>query len=279
MGQPIKRNKQELENKDIEILTLKEQENKVVKITDYQIHLNSDGTPDRRFKVNQEGESNRCYTGSNRTDHLTEKELSLVLEQYKKQIIEAKTISKQWDARRNLCMFVCAIVVGFRATDFLDYKYKDIFDANWNYQTNFTKRISKNGAPVPVDYTNDFRNAMDDFLILQKEQGLTPKLEDYVFISHKQINNPEVSGMSRVQWWRICTKMIKAAGINRSIGTHGNRKTGVIRLLESNLDDYDEAIYYSSVFLGHENRKSTEHYVGIRDRRLKEMREKIPSIY
>jgi len=281
MGQPVKKKEQELNTIDIKILTLPKEPDNVIEITYHQSHLNLDGTPDRRWKANQERDKELCK-GSNRTSPLTDEELDRVISYCRQNIAEAKTPSKKFDAQRNLCMITCAIVVMFRASDFLEYKYEDIFDSNWNYRNDFRKKVSKNGAEVRVIYTDNFKKSMDDFLALQKEQGLNPKLDDYVFVSHKyykQIQASDESGMSREQWWRICTKIIKGAGINKTYGTHGNRKTGAMNFVNGNSQNYSKALRYTTIALGQKNEENTEYYVGIEDVEYEKMQNNVRSFY
>lgn len=204
----------------------------------------------------------------------TKEEILAVYNIFKERIDVAKTIAKGRDARRNLCMYVCAINVGLRGGDFCSLKWSDIFNEDWTFKSDaeyIPEKTKKHNKHVDLIWSKDFESAMSDWRLWNQVYGKEPELNDYIFSSQK------AEHLDPKQWWRIMEKARKEAGINHKIGTHGLRKTMVNQYIK-NSDDLAQGLMEMSSYLGHSDLRITERYACIEKENIKETKEKMAFI-
>jgi integrase len=109
---------------------------------------------------------------------------------------------------RDYLLFVLGINTGFRVSDLLELKVKDVKDVTHiTVQEKKTKKIKR-------AYINSYlREQLDSYISTMND-------DEYLFQSRKGSNNP----ISRVQAYRILNKAAERVGLEE-IGTHTLRKT------------------------------------------------------
>lgn len=107
--------------------------------------------------------------------YLNDGEIVAVMNEYRRIVQSATSKSKEFVARRNICMFVCSLSVGMRGGDFVQLKYKDVFNVGWQFRSDstYTPQKTKNiKKVVDLDFTTDFKKAIIEFMNWKRSVGV-----------------------------------------------------------------------------------------------------------
>ena len=201
------------------------------------LHLKADGTVDGRYGKKPNRKKYEGVHISTMMKCLYDKdEIIAVYNIFKERVVNASSIKKEYNARRNLCMFVSGINIGLRGSDLCSIKWANIFNSSWNFIDRpifMPQKTSNHNVTVELTWSHDFEVEILRFLHWKNKYIKEQELQDYIFSSQKN----EHVGAKR--WWEIMEKTRKEAGIKQKIGTHGLRKTMVHNYIETAEDRYD----------------------------------------
>ena len=201
------------------------------------VRYNKDGSIDKRKTNKKKGDSSFV-------EGLSSEEVDLIIKQLIKSINEATNNNQEQIRFRNLMMFMLSINLPLKTNDFLNLKYKDLFD-NKNRLKSIEMKLSrfykdtvlkvplrKNVRKIVLAYTQRYNMSYGE------------NAEDYLFLSREhQILSP-------ISWGRILLETAKAAGITKSIGAESIRKTYGINVY-ANSEDKLSALLFLGELWGH----------------------------
>ena len=162
---------------------------------------------------------------------------------------EITTISDSLESLRDKCLFNLGIFTGFRITEILSLKVKDVMekDSVINDRVSVYRMHMKN----KIESRDVLLHSKVKKMLLEhiKESGL--KSFEFIFKSQKGFNKP----ISRQQAWRLLKDA--ASGMDGKIGTHSARKTFAKRMYEY----FKKDLVKTCKALGHKNINSTVSYL------------------
>lgn len=159
-------------------------------------------------------------------------------------------------ATRNRTLFILGIKSGFRITELLSLKVKDLYngteviDAVYVQRKSMKKKVE--GRSVVLN-----PSAKEAILNFIAESGVNweTDADKYMFRSRKGNGAP----LSRAHVWKIIHAAAESCGYYGKIGTHSMRKTFADRIY--NILDHD--VRKTQEALGHKNINSTAQYIGV----------------
>lgn len=176
------------------------------------IKYNKDGSISKRRDNKKKGESSFV-------EGFTNEEVELIIKQLIKSLNEATNNNQEQIRFRNLMMFMLSINLPLKTNEFLNLKYKDIFDSkdklkfvdmklNRFYKDETLKiPLPKNVRKIILAYTQRYNINYDK------------NAEDFLFESRKhQVITP-------IAWGKIIKDVAKFIGITKNIGAESIRKT------------------------------------------------------
>lgn len=204
-------------------------------------------------------------------------EILAVLNVFKSKLDNAGSVAKESVARRNMCMFVCAINIGLRGGDFCSLKWSNIFDDNWNFlvSPDFVPQKTSHGKQpkhIELSWNSDFEKAIKEYLLWKKKNEYSPEIDDYIFTSQKGEH------IGSKEWWRIMEQARKEAGIKQKIGTHGLRKTMAHQYIK-NAENSQEALLEINEQFGHADLRTTSKYSCLAKENIRKNKERMAFIY
>ncbi len=165
------------------------------------------------------------------------------------------------DAARNRAIFVLGVLAGFRISELLSLRVRDVL-----HRKEIALRIA-----VPRRRMKGRREGRSVLLHPQAKFALTTWLEElrqrgnlgrdsYVFPSRKGPNRP----LGRIQAWRVLRRAFREARLTGSLGTHSLRKTFADRIYERLGND----LVLTQRALGHRDPASTVAYLSFREEEI-----------
>ncbi len=201
------------------------------------VRYNKDGSIDKRKTNKKKGDSSFV-------EGFTSDEVDLIIKQLIKNINEATNNNQEQIRFRNLMMFMLSINLPLKTNDFLNLKYKDLFDSKDKlksvemklsrfYKDTILKvPLRKNVRKIILAYTQRYNMSYSE------------NSEDYLFLSREhQIISP-------ISWGRILLDTSKAAGITKSIGAESIRKTYGINVYTRSEDKLNALLFLGELW-GH----------------------------
>ncbi len=169
-------------------------------------------------------------------------------------IKDRKKIKKMQDylkskSERNYLLFQLGIYSGFRISDILNLKVKDL-----KGETHFRIKTKKTGKTMTLKIQKELKKDIDNYIKDKND-------DEYLFKSQKGSNKP----ISRVHAWEILNEAAKKVGIRNNIGTHTLRKSFGYFMFQHTGD-----IAFVQKFLGHTTPDITLRYIGIEQEDLDE---------
>lgn len=201
------------------------------------IRYNKDGSIDKRKTNKKKGDSSFV-------EGFSSEDVDLIIKQLIKSINDATNNNQEQIRFRNLIMFMISINLPLKTNDFLNLKYKDLFDSKDKLKSVDMKlsRFYKDEIlKVPLR-----KNVRKIILAYKQRYNMTydKNAEDYLFLSREhQIISP-------ISWGRILSDTAKAAGITKSIGAESIRKTYGINAY-TNSEDKLGALLFLGELWGH----------------------------
>ena len=158
-------------------------------------------------------------------------------------------------AKRDRALFVLGLKTGFRISELLSLRVKDVVHGSRLADRVAVARRSMKGKVEgrAVVLHPDAKEALGAWL---QERGEAAKPDSFLFASRKG-QRP----ISRVQAWRILDAAFAAAGVEGQTGTHSMRKTFAGRVY----DALGEDIFRLQQALGHRSINSTTAYLSFRE--------------
>lgn len=166
---------------------------------------------------------------------------------------------------RNVCLFVLGVLCGFRVSEMLALRVRDVVaDSRVRLLVKVPRRSMKGKREGRTVYLPPEGRAA----VLDQIRALEyPSRDAYLFRSQKG-NRP----ISRAQAHRVLAECFASCGISEQVATHSMRKTFADRMYSYFLalvaqgepvDPFTE----TSLALGHADPASTRHYLSFRDER------------
>lgn len=149
-------------------------------------------------------------------------------------------------SERNALLFLYGIYSGFRISDILDKRVRDV-----KGRADFDVTEKKTGKPRKIPIHPKLKKAIDAYIADKRDY-------EFLFKSRKGRNAP----ISRQQAYRILSNAGKRFGL-QLIGTHTMRKTFGYHLYMQTKD-----IYLVQSVLGHSSPEITKVYIGITQERM-----------
>lgn len=195
------------------------------------------GSVDKRKTNKEKGDSSFV-------EGFTKDEVDLIIVQLIDAINNATNENQKQICFRNLVMFILAVNVPLKTPDFLNLKYKDLFDSNDNIkpiEMQLGRYYKDSIIKVPL------RDCVKKVVLAYtKKYGLSfeNNSEEFLFLSRKH------QVVSLVSWGRILSDTAKAAKINKNIGTESIRKTYGINVYENSEDKLNALLFLGELW-GH----------------------------
>lgn len=202
-----------------------------------QIRYNKDGSIDKRKPNKEKGYSSFV-------EGFTKDEVDLIINQIINTINHATNENQKQICFRNLMMFVLGINLPLKTQDFLNLKYKDLFDKNdkikpvemelgREYKDSVIKvPLRKCAKKVVLAYTQKYK-------LSYKSNS-----EDNLFQSRKH------QTVSSRAWWNILSTITNEVGIEKNIGAESIRKTYGLNVYD-NTEDKLNALLFLGELWGH----------------------------
>ena len=156
-------------------------------------------------------------------------------------VIEMKKVLKQ-QSQRNYILFLFGLYTGFRISDILKLKVKDVRNRH-----SIRTKESKTKKNREVILNNNLITELNVYITSMKD-------ECYLFPSRSGKNTKAIS---RVMAWNIIKNAAKQCGIYDGVSCHSLRKT----IARSIYDRYGIAV--TMAFLNHSSERMTLKYLGI----------------
>jgi len=152
------------------------------------------------------------------------------------------------NTNRDKCLFMIGISCGYRISEILSLKVKDVFkDDKALNRAYLSKRNTKGKVEGRANIIGPKVQAAIELLV--KEEKLTENMP--LFVSRKG------GSIGRKQAWTILKNAFKTCGLTGPLGTHALRKTMAKNVYEKSGKD----IVATQKSLGHVNLSSTSNYV------------------
>lgn len=196
---------------------------------------NMDGSVDKRKPNSKKGESHYV-------EPLTKEDITLLVEHFIAEINSAENNNQEQLRFRNLVMFILGINLPIKTNDFLQIKYKDLFDENdlpKAYEMQLSRFYKDETLHIPL------RSVVKKVLLAYTQKyGLTYKenANDEFFQSRKhQVVSPRA-------WWNILSTAAKETGITTKIGTESLKKTYGLNVYEHAKDKLNALLFLGELW-------------------------------
>lgn len=196
---------------------------------------NMDGSVDKRKTNRKKGESNYV-------EPLTNEDITLLVEHFINDINNAENNNQEQLRFRNLVMFILGINLPIKTNDFLQIKYKDLFDENdlpKAFEMQLGRFYKDETLHIPL------RNVAKKVLLAYtRKYGLTYKdnANDELFQSRKH------QAVSLRAWWNILTTAAKETGIATNIGAESLKKTYGLNVYEQAKDKLNALLFLGELW-------------------------------
>lgn len=200
-----------------------------------QTRYNKDGSVDKRKPNKEKGYSSFV-------EGFTKDEVDLIIVQLINAINSATNENQKQICFRNLMMFVLSINIPLKTQDFLNLKYKDLFDKNDKLkpiEMQLGRYYKDSVIKIPI------RNYVKKVVLAYtKKYGLSYKnnAEDFLFQSRKH------QVVSSRAWWNILSSIANEAGVEKSVGAESIRKTYGINVYEHSEDKLNALLFLGELW-------------------------------
>jgi integrase len=167
---------------------------------------------------------------------------------------------------RNACMFIFGINLGLRAGDLLTLRYCDVLDCKGNPRAQFAVTEQKTGK---VRYLTANKAALKSLELLMSDSH-DWRMDEYIFKSRQGSNKP----ISLRRMNQIMKDVQRELNLPYNLGTHSCRKTFGYWFFEENQETPESLAYLSEEF-NHSSERITRRYIGLNEKKRKEMRENL----
>jgi integrase len=159
-------------------------------------------------------------------------------------------------AARDYALFILGIKSGFRISEILSLKLGDVFDNGKIQDRVYVRRKHMKGRNEGrcVVLHPAAKTSIQSWIDQLIANGATS--DTYIFKSRNGTNKP----ITRVQAWKMLTRIYGAAGLSGSLGTHSLRKTFADRIY----DKLGHDLLKTQRALGHRDIKSTISYLAFK---------------
>ena len=167
-------------------------------------------------------------------------------------------------AKRNKCLFVLGVLAGFRITEMLSLRVKDVVARQ---RIRGLLRVARRNMKGKKQSRVVYLASEARLAILDQVKALEwPGQDVYLFRAQGETNKP----ISYTQARRVLLMAFDKCGITDQVGTHTLRKTFANDLFDSLLEqvangEHVDPFMEVSAGLGHCDPKSTTHYLSFRD--------------
>lgn len=166
---------------------------------------------------------------------------------------EVKKVERNLFILRDRCLFVLGVRSGFRVSELLSLRIKDVYanggvlDMAKVARKNTKGRVMSRSVPLHPEARAVLKAHIKQ-MIAQRESE-----DAYLFKSRKGGNRP----IGREQAWRILNYAYRKSGLTGSTGTHSMRKTFAKRVY----DKSKKNVFLTQKALGHRDINSTISYL------------------
>lgn len=185
-------------------------------------------------------------------------EVDLIVNYLINRINNAEDLNKEQIWFRNLVMFVLGVNIPHKASDFLQFKYKDIFDKNDKPKA-VVLQLGRFGKDEIIKIP--LKDVVIKLLTAYVQKyGLTYETnsEDHLFQSRK---HQIVSARS---WWRILTEATESVGIEKNIGAESIRKTYGLNIYDRSPNKLSALLFLGELW-GHTREAKIIKYLNLTD--------------
>ena len=199
------------------------------------VRYNKDGSIDKRKTNKKKGDSSFV-------DGLSSEEVDLLIKQFIKSINEANNVNQEQIRFRNLTMFILSVNLPLKTNDFLNLKYKDLFDSKDKFKSIDMKlsRFYKDEI-LKIPLRRHVRKVVLAYT-QRYNMSYNKNSEDYLFESR------EHGIIEAKSWWKILSKVAKTVGITKSIGTESIRKTYGINIYTNSEDKLNALLFLGELW-------------------------------
>ncbi len=190
------------------------------------------------FKIRQ----NKIEGESSYVEPLTKSEVDLMVDYFVDRVNSAPDQDKTKIWFRNLVMFVFNVNIPIKANQFLDLKYKDVFD-NKNKIKPIEYKLNRfyKDETICIPLRNNVKELLAiyiDFFDLNYKNNAN----DYLFISRK---GQEVSNIA---WGNIVKQAAESVGIKKNVNTESIRKTYGLNIYKTSKDKLKAMLFLGEIW-------------------------------
>lgn len=176
---------------------------------------------------------------------------------------------------RDNMLFIVGINFGLRVSDLLQLRYFMLLDDDLVFRTSFpilekktrnTRKVKKNRYITINDAVID---AVTLYLKSLNDQGITCKLDDYLFRSESNHGSNQNRPMTRMSVDRILKGIAREVGLSTRVSTHTLRKTFGYHQMVMSGNDPRKLLLLQKMF-GHSTAAQTLDYIGITSEEIEE---------
>ena len=224
--------------------------------------------PDIKYRKDGKPKQTKSNAKKNRDNvyPFKEEDIPKMVEYFQEQIDKAiadKSKEKELIARRNLAGYIMGINIGLRASDFVSFKWNDIYDKDFNFLSGkkiTPKKTRKKKKHILLKYNDAFKRAIEEYRLHCKNI----KMDDYIFKSR------EGEHIVVRTWYNIIKKAATEVGITYNIGSHSLRKT-FARVRYDHSTQKDKTLIELMKIFNHSSPTVTLDYICIGEKELEQL--------
>lgn len=219
-----------------------------------EVRYNKDGTIDQR-------KPNKVKGADSYVEGFTNDEVNLIIDYLVSEVTNSANSNQRQIRFRNLVMFVLGVNLPLKPNDFLELKYKDLFDKN-DQPKDVTLKLGRfhkdevinlplRGVVKRVlttyttEYNLSYQNSADESLFQSRKHQV----------------------VSSVSWGRILKEAAKAVGIQKNIGAESVRKTYGLNIFERSANKYNALLFLGELW-GQTREGQIIKYLNLTDREV-----------
>ena len=195
---------------------------------------------------------------------IKEEDIPKIVKYYKSRIDNAKSMSNELSARRDLTIFIAGINISLRVSDLITLRWSDIYENDWTFKSGKVikpKKTANHNKHVLLKFNNDFKSVIEYY---RHYCGEIKDMDSYIFTGsvNGHISDATVDYSLK--------QAAKAVGIKYPIATHSLRKT-FSRLRYDHAEDKSKVLVELMVLLAHSSVSVTKHYICISEEEIEEL--------
>ena len=195
---------------------------------------------------------------------IKEDDIHKIVKYYKNKIDNARSLSNELSARRDMSLMIMGINISLRVSDLITLKWSDIYESDWTFKSGKVikpKKTANHNKHVLLKFNNDFKNAIEYY---RPYCGEIIDMDSYIFVGGDDGHISDATVEYSLK------QAAKTVGIKYNVNTHSLRKT-FCRLRYDHAEDKSKVLVELMVLLNHSSVNVTKRYICINEEELEEL--------